>query len=563
MAGRHAARHSHDAHTHGTPRRTGRVVRILVAVVLVLAGGGATVRALQAHSHNDSEASACSGEVSLSVIAAPTVQPAVSAIAHRWNASYPSVQGRCIHAVVTGRDSAVETRALASNTGPALWIPDSSLWGEKLAATSPALAKSVKVDASIGSSPLVLAAPPGKAAAIGQAAKSGWAAALAGPAPVTVTDPTTTAPGALMVLGLSTQSATVPGDTAKLVGLFMRMQSALLPDATAGMTALQTRPASAPAFVASEQEVFLENRGKAAPIASAVYPSGPTPMLNFPMVRVTPPGSDRLVTAAMAKFERQLGTRAARTRLAAVGLRDPAGAPLPADSPPGVSPRAVKPAPATLTPQQVTTAMRLWSAAAKPSQLLAVIDVSGSMAASAGDGKSKIDVVSQAAETAMSVVPDNWTVGLWTFSYHSPPQTDWTELVPLGPVKTQRRTITGEATTLADRVGGNTALYDTALAAFQDVSAHYDPSSVNVVALLTDGTDVDPDGIGLHALLGRLTSEYNPAKPVHIVTIGFGKDADANALERISAATHGQSYMVKNSKDIVGVVLDSIIANNI
>jgi Ca-activated chloride channel homolog len=112
-------------------------------------------------------------------------------------------------------------------------------------------------------------------------------------------------------------------------------------------------------------------------------------------------------------------------------------------------------------------------------------------------------------------------------------------------------------------VGGNTALYDTALAAFQDVSAHYDPSSVNVVALLTDGTDVDPDGIGLHALITRLKAEYDPAKPVHIVTIGFGADADAGALGRIAAATHGQSYVVKNSKDIVGVVLDSIIANNI
>jgi hypothetical protein len=41
------------------------------------------------------------------------------------------------------------------------------------------------------------------------------------------------------------------------------------------------------------------------------------------------------------------------------------------------------------------------------------------------------------------------------------------------------------------RVG--TGLYDTAIAAFEDVSAHYNPVSVNVVALLADGADLDPD----------------------------------------------------------------------
>jgi Mg-chelatase subunit ChlD len=385
---------------------------------------------------------------------------------------------------------------------------------------------------------------------------------LAGPTPVTVTDPTTTAAGALIVFGLSTQNTTVPGATAKLVGLFIRLQSAMLPDVATGMSALQTRPTSAPAFVASEQDVFLANRGKPAPVASAVYPSGATPMLDFPMVRVAPAGSDPLVTAAMTLFERQLGTRAARAQFAHDGLRDPSGAPLPGDNAMGNLPQQVKPAP-PISPQQQTTAMRLWSAAAKPSQLLAVIDVSGSMRANAGDGESKIQVVTAAAETALTAVPNNWSVGLWTFSQQSPPKTDWTELVPLGPVNTQRSTLTEEAATLPTQVGGNTALYDTALGAFRDVSAHYDPSSVNVVALLTDGVDVDPDGIGLHALIRQLKAGYDPAKPVHIVTIGFGTHVDASALQRISEVTHGQSYIVNDPKEILGVLLDSIIANNI
>jgi hypothetical protein len=91
-----------------------------------------------------------------------------------------------------------------------------------------------------------------------------------------------------------------------------------------------------------------------------------------------------------------------------------------------------------------------------------------------GNGKSKVQVVTAAAAAAMTLVPDDWALGLWTFSPHDPPKTDWTELVPLGPVKTQRRMLTGAVATLPTRVPGNTGLYDTVLAAFQDVSAHYD-----------------------------------------------------------------------------------------
>ncbi len=563
MAGRHAAsRAAIDSRAQGRRRRTGRIVATLVGVA-VLAGSG-VVALRTAHSHHTSVAApSCSGAVSVPVLAAPTVQTAVGAVAEQWNASRPSVQGHCVRAVVTGLDSVAAIKSLASDATPTLWIPDSRLWAGKLAAASPGLASAVKVDGSIGTSPLVVAAPPSKATALGAAAKAGWAGVLSGPAPVTVTDPTTTTAGALIMIGLSAQNGTAPGAAAKLVGLFIRLQTAMLPDSATGLSVLQAKPASAPAFVTSEQDVFLGNRGKSAPVVSAVYPSGPTPMLDFPMVRVVPGESDPVVAAAMDLFELQLTTQAARSRLAAVGLRDPSGAPLTPDgTTSGISSQRVTPTPATITAAQQSAALHLWSAAAQPSQLLAAIDVSGSMADNSGNGKPKIQVVTAAAETAMTLVPDDWTMGLWTFSQHPAPANDWTELVPLGAVKTQRDTLTGAVASLPARLGGNTGLYDTALAAFEDVSAHYDPASVNVVALLTDGADLDPDSVGLPALLSRLKAGYNPSKPVHIVTIGFGADADASALKQISDATHGQSYLVKDPNEILGVLLDSIIANH-
>lgn len=578
MAGRHAARPAHGAYSRRKRPRTGRIVLIVMAIVLVAAGATAAVLAFRGPDHHHDGAltpptagrhkpvsaarTTCTGQVSLPVVTAPSIEPVVDAIARAWNTSHPAVQGHCVRAVVSAQDSAVATNSLATTTAPTLWIPDSRLWSGRLEAASPALADSVTVGASIGASPLVIAASPAKAAAIRLAAKTGWPAALAGPTQVTITDPTTTAAGALMVLGLSAENKPVPGAAAHLVGLFIRLKAALVPDPTAGMTTLQAEPASAPAFVTSEQDVFLANRDSTTPFVSAVYPSGTTPMLDFPMVQVAPAGSSPLATAAIAQFERQLTSGDARAKFAADGLRDPSGAPLSAPATSGISPQRVTPPSATITPAQQATAFQLWSAASKPSQLLAAIDVSGSMRENSGNGKSKIQVVTAAAEAAMGFLPDDWSVGIWTFSQHDRPRTDWTELVPLGPVQTQRRTLLSAAATLPSRVSGNTGLYDTTLAGFQDVSAHYDPASVNVVAVLTDGADADRDSIGLPALLSRLRAAYNPAKPVHIITIGIGSRADASALRSISEVTHGQSYIVKDPNQILGVVLDSIIANN-
>ncbi len=567
MAGKHiAARRAHDPLPHRTRRRAGRFVVMVLVVFLLAAAGTATVLALRGRTHHPSVAAAspsCTGEVSVPVIVAPSVAAAVGAIADQWSGSHPAVQGRCIRVVVTSQDPAVATKSIASGAAPAVWIPDSTVWSGRLAVAAPALATAVKVDGSIASSPLVVAAAPSNAAPIAAAAKTGWAGALAGTAMATVTDPTTTTAGALIVAGLTAQSNSAPGAAAKLVGLYIRLQAAMLPDPRAGVTALQTQPKSAPAFVASEQDVFLANRAKSSPVVSAVYPSGATPMLDFPMVRLAGPTANPLMLAAAAQFEHQLTTSAARGHLADAGLRDPSGTPLTADhARTGVSAQRVTPAPTTITAAQQATALRLWRAAARPSQLLAVIDVSGSMGDPSGIGPSKIQVVSAAARTAMTAIPDDWTLGLWTFSTHPPPDTDWTEQIPLGLVKTQRAALTAAAGQLPSLVGGNTGLYDTTLAAFHDISAHYRPANVNVVALLTDGQNVDPGDLDLPTLLNQLKTEYQPGKPVHIVTIGFGNDADANALKQISDATHGQSYLVTDPKDILGVILDSIIANN-
>lgn len=565
MSGKHSAGHA-GAPVRGS-RGGGRRLLVSGGVILAVLAVIGTATAVALRGRDDRKAAVpasatCSGSVAVPVVVSPAIESTTRAITTRWLGTHPATSGTCITVAVTGQESAVAERGIAGTAPRAMvWIPDSSLWAGVLGAT-PTLASSVQVGAPVATSPLVLATGPGQAAALSAVAKSGWAAAMTGAVPVTIPDPTTTTAGALIALALQSQIGTGPGASAKLVGTFVRLAGSTITSSKAGIADLAAHPASAPAFVASERDVFAGNQGKAAAVATAVYPSGPSPVLDFPVVTVAPAKGDPKVLAAAKLLEQQLTSPQAQQQFAEAGLRDPSGAPLPPGAGiSGIASKAVSAAPAP-SAAKLASAARLWKAAVKPSTLLAVIDVSGSMADPAGNGQSKIATAAAAAQTAIGLMPDSWTLGLWSFSYHEPPLTDFTELAPLGKVAQQRKALNAAAATLPAQTGGNTALYDTALAAFENSTKHYDPANVNVVALLTDGTDVDPDGMDLPTLLGKLKAQFDPAHPVKIVTIGVGAGADIASLKQISAVTTGQSYVVNDPADIRGVLLDSIIANN-
>jgi len=568
MTGRHSARIASRARLRAPSSHRGRRVALIAALAVVIAAAAVTVTVLRTGQPSGRPAPAtsshpCLNGVPLSVITAPQVQAATQALADSWVATRPTVNGKCVTVTVDQENPSAAVQSLGVLPANTVWIPDSRFWADQLRAASPKLRSAVTISGSVGSSPLVVATAPSRAASIAAVAKTGWAGVLMGPAVVAVPDPLSTTEGALSALAVQSAIGSRPDSSAMLVGAFGRLAStAIEEDGPTGFEAMQNSPASAPAFVASEQDVVQANRGKKAPMAKAVYPDGPTPVLDFPVVRITLPNADLNVAAAQTLFVSQLGSTAARMAYSDAGLRADPRLPLgPGENAIGAAQRPVTAA-SSPAATQVALASRLWVAAVKPSNLLAAIDVSGSMGDASGTALSKIALAAAAARTAMTIVPDSWTIGLWAFSAHDPPATDWTELTPLANVGSSRTELAAAAATLPGRVGGNTGLYDTAWAAYQDVTRNYNPADVNVVALLTDGANVDPNGIDLPTLTSRLKAAYNPARPVRIVTIGIGAQADAGALQAISNATHGQSYLVLNPADIKSVLLQSIVANN-
>jgi Ca-activated chloride channel family protein len=492
--------------------------------------------------------------VQLWVVAAPSIAAPVRAIADSWAATHPSAGGRCVTVAVDIINSASEFSRLASSASgdSTIWIPDSTLWAARLPAGT------VHVDPPIATSPLVLVAPPNRTVPA-----ASWSDLLTGKLPATIPDPAVSTDGLLGLLGLRAAVGSGPTANAQLVGVMIALSHAKLPSASVGFAALASAPASAPIFAASEQEVISANRARHTVFARAIYPQGGTPSLDFPFVRLVGPDADPAVTAATAAFETQLRTAAAQARLADAGLRDPAGHAVagPAD---GVQPADLPPS-AEPTATQAVETLRMWGAASQDSRLLAVIDVSGSMGDITPNGQTKIQIVAAAAATGIGFFPSTSELGLWVFSTNQTPTTDWAQLVSLGPLGAKVGNVTRRAALLAadqtmpDRVHGNTALYDTALAAFQEVHNTFDPTKVNSVVLMTDGRNVNPGGLTLDQLISTLRAQSDPARPVPIITIGIGSDVDVAALQAISAVTGGKTYIVRNPADIRGVFLDAIL----
>jgi Ca-activated chloride channel family protein len=107
--------------------------------------------------------------------------------------------------------------------------------------------------------------------------------------------------------------------------------------------------------------------------------------------------------------------------------------------------------------------------------------------------------------------------------------------------------------------GGDTGLYDTALAAYRSVQDSWQPGMVNSVLLFTDGKNDNPDGISRSTLIAELKKLADPKRPVRMVVIGIGDEVDANELEAITNATSaGGVFIAPDPAKISDIFLEAI-----
>ncbi|WP_244274103.1 VWA domain-containing protein [Geodermatophilus obscurus] len=465
--------------------------------------------------------------------------------------------GACAVAEVTAQEplqTVGDLSALEGSALPHVWVPDSSLW------TVRAGDADLDASGSMATSPVVLGTSRAAADALGwTASPPDWRAALSGERPIAVPDLAASAEGvsALAAVQTSLGGGDQADNAVVQAVLAARRGPATTPAEALGAAA--RNDVEAPLVPISEQEVITANRLAPESQLVAVYPAEGSPQLDYPVLRVGSPADDD--RAAVDAVVRTLTSATARTAVLDAGFRDAEGT-APTEPGPGVQEEA--PEALEVDPEGVQALLGELSRLAAPSRLLTVIDVSASMEAPAGDG-TRATLARDAARSALTLIPGTSSIGLWVFAHQLEGEQDWQELAPIRTLtdevdgSTQRELLDRELETIPDRLDpGGTGLYDTTLAAFRSAQEQYDPEAVSSVVIVTDGTNEDASGIGLDELLQALAAEADPQRPVKVIGVALGPDADITALQQIGDATGGAAYSAVDPTDLQDVLFDAL-----
>jgi hypothetical protein len=526
----------------------------------VLATGAALVLAtgVTIAAQTDGATTACDPQRSVLEVAA---SPDIAAVVLRIADGLRDSEG-CPQARVRAEAESDVLIALGQSSGrpPDVWIPDSSLWVER--ARVDQLVSPVGQE-SIASSPLVLALPTALRDQLARNEALQWQEtvnAISTGQVVLQLSGGAVSPSTVGILGALEVAVKQRTDArAALTGLFRAVQ--VDPGLEDGARALSALDSSVDGAVpVAEQAVFHHAGTPGATDIAAIYPRIAGSPFDYPYTILSAEGP---LGATAERVLAALHSTDGQALLREAGFRDVDGVGhgLAADGGvDGTQPGAVA-VPDAATADNL---LKTFDAVRRDARLLAVVDVSGSMAAPVpgASGSTRLDLALRAAAAGLELYPDATEVGLWSFSEDVTGTSDHQALVSIGPLtapaprgRTELALAMAQMRALPD---GGTGLYDTTLAAVRAVRAGWDPARVNAVVLLTDGEDTDADGITLDQLLTTLRMEQAPGQHVPVITIAYGDSSGAAALAAISAATDGASYQTSDPGRIRDVFLDAV-----
>ncbi|MFD9790178.1 substrate-binding domain-containing protein [Streptomyces sp. NPDC059070] len=561
-----------------------RTVVVATLLVLAVAGGAAVAASGGLLSFGDS----CQDSaVRLDLVASPDLAPAVRSVAERARRDKVTSDGSCIDVRVTARESYRVADALAAGQDPgfAVWIPDSALWVDRAKEGGDGVPVATAGHVALSPVALALVAPAAKT--LGWPARTyTWAQLTTavtrpdGPR-LGAADPARSATALLALSSVARSTAEQGSDGATRAAALTRLLARRTSAGDAPVTGTLTRDGSGPthtdphrnqAVVLSEQAAFAYNAGRGPALGlDLFYPEDGAPQLDYPytIVRQNRLSTDR--SRAALRFLTLLGEPESRRALARGGFRAP-GEPVAEElvrTAGGGSPQpyATSSAPAP-SAKEIEDALGMWTVTVQSARLTTVVDASGSMAAPVpgSGGRSRMDVTKESLLRALAQFTPDDEIGLWEFATRLDGARDYRELVPtarLGdPVaggRTQRDRLTAAFGALRPVPAGATGLYDTVLAAYEKATAGYRPGRFNALVVLTDGANEDPGSVSRGELLTRLRALADPARPLPMIAIAVGPDADEAAVKEIALATGGAGYQVSDPAEIQAVMLKAIL----
>ena len=534
-------------------------------------------------------ASCTEGEETLTIAVTPSMADAIGQAAVAWTKSHPVVLDHCMRAevaavppqaVLDGLTTGWDTKALGAR--PGAWLPESSLWINRLAVQDAKLLGSEP--ASVATSPVVLAMPESAATAIREGSMFTWGALpeLAGDpngwarfghpdwGGFTVAMPDLASnPASALALQAVLASASPQGSGPVTVEM---LSAAGVNDAMHGLAAATPRPApattldalnalgaagdarSAPfdAVPTLEYDLYRHNVGAGgnqlppAPLVGVVV-GGPTPTADFPFIAIADERVDQLHVRAAQKFREFLQTGPQQIELAKAGLRVPSSKVRPNPAP-GIR-WAITTADLTAadanTTQQISAA---WTNAGNSGQVVTVlVAVSRSMLEDGGGGKNRLDWVKEALRGQIDRFGSG-SLGLWEFSRNVDEERPYRQLVRTAPVSQNRDQL--EDAVAGMKTASATFLYPSVLAVYDSALENFRAGTQNRLVLITDGPD-DSDMTYeqfKRELTNRLAAHPNLDLPISVIAIG--PDPDRDELTELARSTGGTFNTVKDATGV-------------
>lgn len=565
------------------PRIRRRAVALATALVLTVAGGvAAAVR-----SGLLSFGSSCRDHpVRLTVAASPDVAPALTVAAKQAEDGGLTSDGQCLEIGVTARESSEVAETLAAGKHPdaQVWVADSDLWVQRI--TADRKATRVTPVGNVASTPVAVAMVPAAAKSLGWPKKTySWlelagATLRDGSLRLGAADPARSATGLLALTQIGAAAAGVKdGDTQAAALMKALSQRASDTDARVLDTlprdasgAEQGNPRRNRAVVVTEQASFTHNASADAGTGlDLFYPKDGSPRLDYPYTLVDKTRLSTDESRAAIRFMTFLRRPEQQKLLQKHGFRtsdyDAPQTLVTAAGGSGPQPFA-EPAARPASDTAVEETLGTWTITVQSARLTTVVDASSSMSEPVpGTGRSRMDVTKSSLLQALATFTPQDEIGLWEFSTKLDGDKDYRVLVPterLGDTAadgdTQRDRLSAAFGDLSPVPDGATGLYDTTLAAYRQATASYVKGKFNALVILTDGVNQDPGSISRTALLTELRKLASPERPVPLIMIAVGPDADREEAAQIAGATGGSGQSVTDPSQIHTVILKAIVA---
>jgi Ca-activated chloride channel family protein len=581
-------------------RRSRRAGWVAVVAGLTLVAAAAVVVVLR------TAGSGCGDPaVTLNVAASPDQYPVLRDLADRWNAGDPAVGDRCARVTVQALPPSLAAATLAPDWDeardgqrPDVWVPDSSLWLAVAGGRPDAAAMLPDAPPSLASSPVVLGMQEPMAAALGWPEQQlGWSELLGafaggqtweqfghpewGPLRLGVAEPTRSTAGLAGVLTVLDPDGDQQLSDQELLGgiAFTQLLTAYEPDTAALLQAYQggagaeAEPSELPAaFPVLERDLAAYAAEEPEVPLVPVYPSEGLVFADYPYAVLDAPWVDADRRRLAEDFLAHLRGPAGREAYAQAGFRDPehtsAGAPLLAPQS-GFQAEVAVP---TRVPSEEALGelLGMWPVLLRPNNVLIVVDTSGSMNQSVpGTDQTRLGLLQSAATQGIGLLNNQTVVGLWEFSTELTPTTPYRELVPIGPAGEDLGAVLGEDFAGVDRLQamigaiqglqarGGTGLYDTVQDAYLAMQQAWQPDAQNMLVVITDGRDEDHPGRSLPQLLSALEGAVQADRPLPVIALAVGPEADAAALEQVTEITGGRTVI---ARDVVSALQQVVLA---